>query len=178
MTARGAAGTMTGINNPFEKDPVMRLWIKRTLYGLFGATIVLGGITACGHRGEHHGWNASTEDQAKFRGKMIDRVSDKLALNADQKAKLGVLADKLQEQRTALKGKTANPRAEVEALVAGEKFDRARAQALVSEKTAAISGKSPEVIAAAGDFYDSLTPAQQIKVREFMQHRGGWWKRP
>jgi protein CpxP len=30
----------------------MRPWIKRTLYGLFGATIVLGGITACGHRGE------------------------------------------------------------------------------------------------------------------------------
>jgi hypothetical protein len=80
-----------------------------------------------------------------------------------------VLADKLQEQRAALKGKTVNPRAEVEALVAGDKFDRARAQALVTEKTAAITGKSPEVIAAAGDFYDSLTPAQQTKVREFMQ---------
>jgi protein CpxP len=154
----------------------MRPWIKRTLYGLFGATIVLGGITACGHRGEHHGMNASAEDQAKFRTKMVDRVSEKLELNADQKAKLGVLADKLQEQRTALKGKTVSPRAEVEALVAGDKFDRTRAQALVTEKTAAITGKSPEVIAAAGDFYDSLTPAQQTKVREFMQKRGGWRK--
>ena len=152
----------------------MRPWIKRTLYGLFGATIVLGGITACGHRVGHHGMHASAEDQAKFRTKMVERVADNLELNADQKAKLGVLADKLQAQRAALQGKAANPRAEVEALVAGDKFDRARAQALVSEKTAAITTGSPEVIAAAGDFYDSLTPAQQTKVREFMQSRGGW----
>lgn len=152
----------------------MQPWIKRTLFGLFGATIILGGITACGHRHDQHGWNASAEEQAKFRDKMVDRVSDKLELNAAQKAKLGVLAEKLQEQRTALKGKTTNPRAEVEALVAGEKFDRARAQALVTEKTGAITGKSPEVIAAAGDFFDSLTPAQQAKVRDFMQHRGMW----
>ena len=152
----------------------MRPWIKRTLYGLFGATIVLGGITACGHRVGHHGMHASAEDQAQFRTKMVERVADKLELNADQKAKLGVLADKLQAQRAALQGKAANPRAEVEALVAGDKFDRARAQALVSEKTAAITTGSPEVIAAAGDFYDSLTPAQQTKVREFMQSRGGW----
>ncbi len=158
----------------------MRPWIKRTLYGLFGATIVLGGLAACGfrgeHHGEHHGGHGSAEDHARFRGKMIERVSGKLDLNADQKAKLGVLADKLQEQRTALVGKTVNPRAEVEALVAGDKFDRARAQALVAEKTAAVSGKSPEVIAAAGDFYDSLTPAQQTRVREFMQGRSRWWK--
>ena len=150
----------------------MRPWIKRTLFGLFGASLVLG-VAACGHRHDG-GWQASAEDQAKFRGKMIERVSGKLDLDAAQKAKLGVLADKLQEQRTALKGKTVSPRAEVEALVAGDKFDRTRAQALVTEKTAAITGKSPEVIAAAGDFYDSLTPAQQTKVREFMQKRGGW----
>ena len=156
----------------------MRPWIKRTLYGLFGATIVLGGITACGHRVGHHGMHASAEDQAKFRTKMVERVADKLELNADQKAKLGVLADKLQEQRTALKGKTVSPRAEVEALVAGEKFDRTRAQALVTEKTAAITGKSPEVISAAGDFYDSLSPEQQQKVRDRMDRRGhGWWGR-
>ncbi len=153
----------------------MRPWIKRTLFGLFGATIILGGVTACGHRHEG-GWQMSAQDQAKFRDKMVERVSDKLELNADQKAKLGLLADKLQEQRAAFKGKTADPRAEVQALVAGEKFDRSRAQALVTEKAGAITGKSPEVIAAAGDFYDSLTTAQQTKVRDFMQRRSGWWR--
>ena len=35
-------------------------------------------------------------------------------------------------------------------------FDRARAQALVDAKTAAVRARAREVIAAAGDFYDSL----------------------
>jgi hypothetical protein len=30
------------------------------------------------------------------------------------------------------------------------------------------------VIAALGDFYDSLQPAQQQKVRDMMQRRRGW----
>lgn len=152
----------------------MKPWIKRSLFGLFGAGIALGALTGCGHRHDGHGWNMNTEESAKFRGKMIDRVAGKLDLNAEQKQRLAVLGDKLHEQRMALAGKAADPRAEVQALVAGEKFDRARAQALVAEKTAAVNGKSPEVIAAAADFYDSLTPAQQQKVREFMQRRRGW----
>lgn len=154
----------------------MRPWIKRTLFGLFGATVVLGGLTACGHRHEGRGWNATPEEQAKFRGKMVDRVAGKLDLDAAQKARLEVLAAKLHEQRLALMG-AGNPRADVQALVAGEKFDRTKAQALVSEKTAALNTKSPEVIAAMADFYDGLRPEQQAKVRDFMQRRHGWWHR-
>jgi protein CpxP len=156
----------------------MKPWIKRALFGLFGASVALGGLTACSHRHDGHGWqNATPEEQARFRGRMIDRVASKLDLNEDQKKRLAVVADKLREQRLAVVGQTTDPRAEVQALVAGEKFDRARAQALVTEKTAAINTKGPEVIAALGDFYDSLNPAQQAKVREFMQHRRGWWHR-
>jgi len=161
--------------NTFIERTVMRPWIKRTLYGVFGATIVLGGLSACGHRHEG-GWRMSAEEQAKFRDKMVDRVSGKLDLDAAQKQKLGALADRLREQSAALRGNTADPRAAVQALVAGDKFDRARAQALVSEKTAAVNGKSPEVIAAAADFYDSLKPEQQAKVRGFMERRHGWWR--
>lgn len=156
----------------------MKPWIRRTILSLFGATIVLGSLSACGHRHDGHGWQMSAEDQAKFRGKMIDRVSGKLDLNEDQKKRLGVLADKLAEQRVALMGKTTDPRAEMQALVAGDKFDKARAQALVSEKTAALNTKSPEVVAAMADFYDSLKPEQQAKVRDYMQHRRhGWFNR-
>lgn len=155
----------------------MKLWIKRSLYSLVGASIVLGGLAACGH--SRHGYGSmSAEDQAQMRGKIVEKVSSKLELNAEQKQRLNVLADKLQEQRAALVGKTTNPRAEVQALVAGDKFDRSRAQTLLTEKTAAITGKSPEVIHAMADFYDSLNPAQQTKVREAMQKgRHGWWHR-
>jgi len=157
----------------------MKPWIKRTLYGLFGASILVGGLSACGHHRHDYGMGMgmSESERTEFRGKMVDRVASKLDLNAEQKQRLGVLADKLQEQRSALVGKTSDPRAEIQALVAGEKFDRTRAQTLVTEKTAALNSKSPEVIAAMADFFDSLTPAQQVKVREAMQGRHGWWRR-
>ena len=155
----------------------MKPWIKRTLYSLLGASFVLGGLTACGHHRFGDGASMSAEDQAQMRTKIMDRVASKLDLNAEQKQRLGVLADKLQEQRAALVGKTSNPRTEMQALIAGDKFNRARAQTLVSEKTAALNSKSPEVVAALADFYDGLTPAQQTKVRDAMQGRHGWWHR-
>ena len=153
----------------------MRPWIKRTFVGLFSATVLLGGLTACGH-GHHGGWQMSDADAQKMRERMIDRVSRELTLDDAQKQRLGVLADKLREQRKALVGNTADPRAELQALVSGTTFDRARAQSLVESKTDAVRTKSPEVIAAMADFYDSLKPEQQQKVREFMAKRRGGWR--
>lgn len=151
--------------------------LKRTLFGVLGATVLVGGLTACGYRGHDRGMaSMSAEDQVKFRDKMVDRVSGKLDLNTDQKQRLTTLADKLQAQRKALMGATADPRAEMQALVAGDKFERTRAQALVTEKISAITTQSPEVIAALADFYDSLNAAQQTKVREYLQGRHGWRK--
>ena len=152
----------------------MNHWIRRTLLGLFGASVALGALTACGHHREHHGWNASPEDQARWQGKMVDRVARRLDLDEAQKQKLAVLATRVQEQRQALRG-ASDPRADIRQLVAGEKFDRARAQALIGQKMQAVNTKSPEVVAALGDFYDSLRPEQQAKVRDFMQGRHGWW---
>ncbi|MBC5765583.1 Spy/CpxP family protein refolding chaperone [Ramlibacter albus] len=152
----------------------MRPWIKRTALALLGTTVVLGSLAGCGHRYGHERFSSmSAEDQAKFREKVVNRVSDKLDLSAEQKAKLNALAAKLHEQRMALRG-TSDPRADVKSLIAGDKFDRTKAQAMVGEKTAAINTRSPEVIAAFGDFYDSLNATQQAKVREFLERRRGW----
>ncbi len=155
----------------------MKTWIKRTLAGVFGASVLLGGLTACGH-GRHEWQSMSETDATQFRARMVEKVGSKLELDAAQKAKLAVLADKLREQRQALMGGGADPRAEMrgqfQSLIAGATFDRAGAQAMVEAKTAALRGKSPEVIAAAADFFDSLKPEQQQKVRDFLQKRGGW----
>ena len=157
------------------KRTLLKFWTQRAVVGLFSGVVLFGGLSACAHRGQGPGAQHSAADVSKFREKMIERVSSQLELNTDQKQKLGVLADKLQEQRLALKGKSTDPRAELQGLISGEKFDRSRAQALVGEKTAAIATKSPEVVAAMGDFYDGLSPVQQQKVRDFMQRGGRHW---
>ena len=154
----------------------MKNWLKRILVGVFGAGVLFGGLAACSHRPHHgYGWQAvSEEDAAKMKARLVEKVGSRLDLDEAQKAKLGVLADKLREQRNALVA-GGNPREEVQSLVAGATFDRSKAKALVDAKTGAIAAKSPELIAAFGDFYDSLRPEQQAKVREFMSRgRRGW----
>ena len=155
----------------------MKPWIKRTLFSLFGASIVVGSLTGCANR--HHGYGASmnAEQSAQAREKMLNRVASKLDLNAEQKQRLATQGDKLHAQRLALMGQASNPRAEIKALVAGDKFDAVRAQALINEKTTAVQATSPEIIAALADFYNSLNPAQQQKVRDFMESRGRWFHR-
>lgn len=156
----------------------MKPWIKRSLIGLTGAAILIGGLTACGSRGGHHsGGDWSAERVAEARGKVIERVSSKLELNEAQKQKLGVLADEMIASRTAMRGPSTDPRAEMKALIAGDKFDRTRAQALLEQKTQVLQGQGPKVIAALGDFYDSLNPEQQKRVREKLEQRRGWWGR-
>lgn len=152
----------------------MKPWIRRALFGLFGGALVAGSIAGCaGHR---HGWGAA--DSTEFRARMVERVGSKLDLDLDatQKQKLDVLAQRLQAQRQAMRG-TGDPRAQFKALFAGDRLDQAAAAKLVEEKTAAVRNGSPEVIAAAADFFDHLNPAQQQKVREFMDRGGRRWSR-
>jgi Spy/CpxP family protein refolding chaperone len=153
----------------------MKTWIKRTLAAVAATALLAGGLAACGHRDHHERFGQiSAEDAAKWRGKMVERATRELQLDSEQQARLGTVFDKLAEQRNALVGSTTDPRAELRALVAGASFDQARALALVTEKTDVLRSKSPEVIAAAAGFYDSLNAAQQAKVRAFMDKRRGW----
>lgn len=158
----------------------MNTRIKRSLAMGLGATLLVGGLSACGHRAYYHDRYAygpgptSVEERGEWRAGMLDRAAARLELDDAQKARLATLLDKMAEQRRAVMGAGQDPRAEFRALVAGERFDRVRAQAMVNEKTEAIRTGSPGVIAAAADFYDSLNPAQQAKVREYLERRRGW----
>ena len=150
----------------------MRSWIRRSLFGAAGLALVAASVGGCAYqRGDWHG------NSAEFRAKMVERVGGKLDLDAAQKQKLAVLAEKLQAQREALRAGN-DPRAQFRQLFAGDKLDQAGAARLIDEKTAAVKTGSPEVIAAAADFFDNLRPDQQQKVREFMDRRGrGHWGR-
>ncbi len=152
----------------------MKPWIKRSLFGFAGAALVAGSLGGCAaHR---MGWGG---DPASFRARMVERVGSKLDLDATQKQKFDVLARKLQAQRAAMRdaGGAGGTRSQLQSLFAGARLDRAAANQLLDDKIAALRSGSPEVIAAAADFFDSLNPAQQQKVREFMDRGGRKWGR-
>lgn len=149
----------------------MKTWIKKTLVAM-GAVLMVGGLSACA--GGRHGGHMSEGDSAARQAKMVDYAGKKLDLSDAQKQRLNVLGERLREQRASLMGAGKDPRADIQALVVGDKMDRAKAQALVDDKTSAIKTKSPELIAAAADFYDSLNPAQQQQIRDLMNRKRGW----
>jgi len=158
----------------------MKPWIKRTLIGLTGLTIVLGGMTACGarHYEQRYGGEWTPERFAEVKTKVVDRISKKLDLTEPQRQKLAALGDAIETQRNAARAKgSVAPREAVKALIAGDKFDREGAQALVTQKTQAVQEASPAIITALADFYDSLTPTQQAEVREHLAKRRGHWGR-
>lgn len=155
----------------------MKTGTRRILIALTSATLLLGGLTACGTRGPG-GW--SDARVTEMSGKMVERIGDKLDLNAEQKIKLDAVASEMEAQRKAFRGASANPRDDIKALIAGDRFDRTKAQALLEQKTAAVQQQGPKVLTALADFYDSLTPVQQQQVRERLdKRRGGWgWRGP
>lgn len=152
----------------------MRNASRRIAIALASATLLLGGLAACGTHGAR-GW--SEDRMTEMRGKMVERISDKLDLDAEQKRKLDVLASEMEAQRKAFRGDSANPRDDFRALIAGDRFDRGGAQALLEKKTSAVQQQAPKVLTALADFYDSLTPAQQQQVRERLDKRRGGWGR-
>lgn len=157
----------------------MRRWMKRTLVGVFGVSMLAGGLAACSHHryGSHWYGQMSETERAEMRTRMVDKASRKLDLDAAQKAKLAVLADTLAAQRSNMLAKGGEPHAELKAVLAGAQFDRSRAQALVEAKATAVREASPAVITAMADFYDSLKPEQQQRLRELLDRRGHGWHR-
>lgn len=153
--------------------PWMKTFARRGAAALLGLGL-LGSVAAYAHGG---GWGPgrgpmSDEDAAKMGARMVERVGSKLDLDAAQKTKLTQLSEVLRTQRKAAMGDKA-PHEQMQALISGNRFDRAGAQALVDTRTEAMRKASPAVIAAAADFYDSLRPEQQTKVREFLQRGPG-----
>jgi protein CpxP len=156
----------------------MKTWLKRTLIGMATTAALAGSLAAYsqGEIGHFHGGPPTAADMAAHQAMMLEHVGKTLALDANQKAKLQGLADQLHTQHEAFMKNGGDPHERMKALIAGNTFDRAGAQALVNEKVAQLQAGSPALIASAGDFYDSLDATQQQKVRDFMtrmhEHHG------
>jgi Spy/CpxP family protein refolding chaperone len=150
----------------------MSFFFKRKLrHALFG----FAPGSSCGR---DRGTGLTPEQSAERRDWIVNRITDKLSLNAEQKPLLAVLIDQANAQRQAMVGSTTDPRAELRSWVTGVTFDAERAQTLINDKADTLQRKSPAVVAALAALYDSLNPAQQQRVRDFMDGgRRGWFRR-
>lgn len=112
------------------------------------------------------------EHNHKHQDRMVERISDALVLDANQKLRLTTLAQKWQVFREAERASTKDkdPRQTLLSLMAGDHLDQKAAQAMAEARAQTLQTQSPEVIKAAADFFDNLRPEQQQKVRKFLAH--------
>jgi Spy/CpxP family protein refolding chaperone len=143
--------------------------LRRPFFGFRGGPR-FGAKRGCGR-------SLTPEQRAERRDRMVDRAANKLQLNAEQKPKLAALLDAMAAQRQAMVGQTSDMRAELRSWFTGSHFDAARAQALINDKASTLQSQSPQVLGAMGAFFDSLNPAQQQKVRNWMEGPRGWFRR-
>ena len=153
-------------------SPNGRRWVKR---GIFAA--LFGGLVALGFSafGNGHGCHGMGGDSAKMREHMTERVASKLDLSPAQRQTLDGLLAKMATERQALMGGQGDMRAQFEGVISGSTLDQVKARQLVEAKAAAVQTKSPELIAAAAAFFDSLNPKQQQQIREFLSKRSQRW---
>lgn len=152
-------------------NPWIKKFARRGAFAMAGLAML--GSVAAFAAGREGGFGCrhrpmTEADAAQREARMVERVGQQLDLTAAQKQRLKTLADTLHTQRKALMGERP-PHEQLQALIAGDHFDRAAAQTQANARAESIRQGSPAVIAAAADFFDSLEPAQQAKVRDFLQ---------
>ena len=176
MTRNEDVAKANAPHTPTPKDKIMKkTWLKRTLLGVAVTTALLGSLAAYSAEGGgfHHG-PPSPEQMAQHEAMMLAHIGKKLNLDANQAAKLKVLGDLMIAQHTPAATGT-DPHAQMTALIAGNTFDRAGAQNLMNQHIAKMQANGPSMIAATGDFFDSLNATQQAQVRELAAHHHGFF---
>jgi periplasmic protein CpxP/Spy len=136
----------------------------RYVVTLLGAVGIAMAVSACSHGYRHF-------QPGDYAVRHIEKLGKKLDLNEAQTAKLNAVTDTMRKGRETMRGKHDERRQAALALLDQPKLDRQRALDLVQQTTRDINDQAPEMIAALGDFYDSLTPAQQQKLREEAKER-------
>lgn len=130
---------------------------------------IAGGALAYGK----HKWG-DPETRAKH---AVAYVADELELDDAQTLKLETLKDTLLSTGQKFRTEVRPARGQLVELIGAESFDRDRALSLITGKTSFVEENAPEVLAAMGDFFDSLSAEQKAEVVERIEHRRERWGR-
>ncbi|MDH3693007.1 MAG: periplasmic heavy metal sensor [Gammaproteobacteria bacterium] len=104
-------------------------------------------------------------------GHMVERISDRMDLSADQEEKLDNVFDEMRQMRRDVMRDRKDNIQEVLSLLDAPKLDQDKAMAMFNDKAEAIKQHAPEIVAALAEFSDGLSPEQKQQVRDMMEHR-------
>jgi hypothetical protein len=129
-----------------------------------GSILLTAGVVACNH-GMHYG---SAEERSEW---MVQKVSKELELNETQQARLAEARDEILDLRTTMRSDRAQLRTDILSMLEQPVLDRNKANTIVDQQLAKLGSRSPAIIDAIGNFYDSLDDTQRAELREFIEHK-------
>jgi len=145
-----------------ENKPVKHT-IRNSILAIL-AVVIIFGFSACGYRF----YNSSLEEKAEY---FSEKITEKLDLTTQQNEKLLVLKQQLLALAKKMRQAKQQHHDELLGVIANEHFDRNAANKMLIDKSQKITIEGPPIITAVADFYDSLDPNQQQKIRaEFAEH--------
>ena len=121
---------------------------------LFGALVLSG----CHHR--------TPEEKAD---RFIERIADRLELDAEQKRHLTGLRTELMDRREKMKSGREAFRTELIAQVKSDTFDSSRLDAMIDDKLAAAEEIAAIVTRRLADFHATLRPEQKAELVEMIE---------
>lgn len=124
--------------------------------------IVALAIGGCVHRYK------TPEKRAEY---ITQKITKKLDLNNEQKVRLEAVKNEMLSVRKQMHGKREATKANVQDLLSTPNFDQDKALSIVDGHVNEISTQAPQIVTALADFWDSLNPEQQSRIREkFEEH--------
>ena len=137
---------------------------KRSIIYMTGGALLTLGVVACNY-GMHYG---TAEERGEW---VVQKVSKELELNETQQARLAEVKDEFLNLRTTMRSDREQTRSDVLAMLAQPTLDREKANAIVDQKIETINSRSPAIIDAIGNFYDSLDDTQRAELMAFIEHK-------
>jgi len=107
--------------------------------------------------------------------RMVERVSDRLELDAGQSDALLGFVTEMQSIRTLMRG--GELRDDGLALLQSDTLDQGAALTLLETRADALRAQAPDLVAAAAVFYDGLNAEQREEVRAFAERGSRFGRR-
>ena len=133
---------------------------KRTIIYLTGAALLTTSIVAC---------NRGTPEERGER--IVQKVTKKLELTDTQQTRLSEVKNEFLEMRKTMQSNREQTQTDIQAMLKQPTLDRNKANSIVNQHIETIHSRSPVIIDAIGNFYDSLDDAQRAELREFIEDK-------
>lgn len=104
---------------------------------------------------------------------MVGYISEELNLDSTQVQALELLKEEIMATRLKMRDQITPMHDEAKSMIAAEVFDQEKALQLINSKTGAVNEVAPYIVAALGNFLDSLNTEQKAEILDFMDQRGG-----